>query len=164
MGKLHCFPPSKKKAGQWTQHVVATTRAHRKSEIRYAKEDAFPCWMGRPACEQRALSPVSLLPADCPVCVLPGDKLFQPDTLSEGFINPVIFQYSSGNKDKKGKELEKAATKDLMPLAACLLGASQWQHPSGSTFVVGTKWIARQKLGRLSIKDQLNALLQAWWR
>ena len=99
--------------------------------------------------EQGALPPLSLLPANCPVCVLPGDKLFQSDTLSENFMNPVIFHGFSGNKDKWGKELEKAAKKGILPLAACLLGTEDypplWQHPGGSTFVVGTKWTAKQK-------------------
>ena len=82
-------------------------------------------------------------------------------------MNPVIFHGFAGNKDKWGKELEKAAKKGIVPLAACLLGTEDypplWQHPGGSTFVVGTKWTAKQKRGRLS-KAQLDALLQAWWR
>ena len=87
--------------------------------------------------------------------------------LSENFTNPVIFNGFSGNKDKWGKELEKAAKKGMMPLAACLLGTDDypplWQHPGGSTFVVGSKWTARQRRGRLT-RAQLDALLQAWWR
>ena len=147
---------------QWPRH-------RHTGKLRADMQKRSPSLVGwaRPAFEQGALPPLSLLPAQCPVCVLPGDKLFQSDTLHERFMNPVIFHGFSGNKDKWGKELEKAGKKGMMPMAACLLGTEEypplWQHPGGSTFVVGSKWTARQKRGRLT-RAQLDAILQAWWR
>ena len=161
------FPlPTKKRDNgrslQWPRHGHT-------GKLRPDMQKRTPSLVGwaRPAFEQGALAPLSLLPANCPVCVLPGDKLFQSDTLHEQFMNPVIFHGFSGNKDKWGRELEKAGKKGMMPLVACLLGTEDypplWQHPGGSTFAVGSKWTARQKRGRLT-PGQLDVILQAWWR
>ena len=147
---------------QWPRHGHT-------GKLRPEMQKRTPSLVGwaRPAFEQGALPPLSILPANCPVCVLPGDKLFQSDMLHEQFMNPVIFHGFSGNKDKWGKELEKAGKKGMLPLAACLLGTDDypplWQHQGGSSFVVGSKWTARQKRGRLTA-GQLDVILQAWWR
>ena len=92
------FPlPSKRRDNgrsmQWPRHGHT-------GKLKADMQKRTPSLVGwaRPAFEQGALPPLSLLPANCPVCVLPGDKLFQSDTLNELFMNPVIFHGFSGNK------------------------------------------------------------------
>ena len=128
---------------QWPRHGHT-------GKLRTEMQKRTPSLVGwaRPAFEQGALPPLSLLPAQCPVCVLPGDKLFQSDTLHEHFMNPVIFHGFSGNKDKCGKELEKAGKKGMMPMVACLLGTEDFPL-YGSIQEVALLWSARNgQLGR----------------
>ena len=81
-------------------------------------------------------------------------------------LSAFFFHGYSGSKEIKwGKELEKAAKKGILPMAACLLGTEAvpplWQHSSGSNFVVGAK--RTSKRGCLS-QALVDALLQAWWK
>ena len=119
----------------------------------------------RPAFEQGALPPLCLLPARCPIYVLPGDKMFQADTLIEGFANPVIFHGYSGNKDKWGQKLEKRASGGLPTMLECLLGTTQlpplWQHESGCNFAVGARWTAKNVQGCLTL-SQKEAIRQTF--
>ena len=130
------FPLPSKRSGdgrilQWPRHGHS-------GKLNANMQNRAPSLIGwaRPAFERAALPPLSLLPAKCPVSVLPGDKLFQSDTLQEGFMNPIIFHGYSGSKDRWGKELQKAANKGILPMAVCLLGSPAvpplCQHSSGS--------------------------------
>ena len=112
---------------QWPRHA----HCGKLNDNMQTRSPTLTGW-ARPAFEQGALPPLSLLPAKFPVCVLPGDKLFQSDVWIDGHMNPIIFHGFSGNKDKWGRVLQLAATRGILPMAACLLGTKEkpplWQH------------------------------------
>ena len=66
----------------------------------------------RPLFEQRALSPMSVFPADSPILCLPGDKLFQSKDLDDAYCLPPIVHAFQGNKVRIGKSFKNGRNKD----------------------------------------------------
>lgn len=125
----------------------------------------------RPVFEQGALPVLASLPASLPtlflIGVLPGDLMFQSDTLDEKYMRPAIFHGFSGCKTRWASRLKALAAKGMVTLMETLLGTPAfpplWQSTQGCKFAVGSAWQAQASSGILT-ETQIQAVRGVWCR
>ena len=166
--------------GQWANFVAFPLPSRRTKDGGYVwskhghshclkpdMQTRVPSLLGwaRPAFEQGALPPLSILPADHLLCVLPGSMLFQSEMLDAAYMRPPIFHAFSGDKMRWGEHLRNLADNGVVPLVASLVGMvghpPLWQHCNGCDFVVGNKWKSLHRQGKMTL-EQVAAVMKCW--
>ena len=119
-----------------------------------------------PAFEQGALAPLVFLPANFPIIVLPGDKMFQSRDVSPDYQMAPITHAYGGSKTRVGKALRIKGHTAIMPLQVTLIGGDGklplWAHSDGcrgSRLVNQTLMAPAQALSAMEV-----ACLQTLWR
>ena len=145
-------------ATPWAWHL-STTRLH-------PQNSTFP-HLGRPIFEQRALSPMSVFPADFPSFAFLETNSFRVRMLKKhiAFPNSACFPWEQSDI---GKKLKQWQWQGLRPLAVALIGVDQlpplWTRPTGSDFVRGSKLVAKPYVAeQRKITRTQVLLLQSLW-
>lgn len=162
-----CFPlPDRAADGKynWVKHGTAMLL----DDAYKQRVPPLVSW-GRPAFEQGALPSLVFLPADFPVLVLPGDKLFQNRHInSDVLLAPVTHAYGT-SKLKIGRSLQGHATHAPLPLMPTLCGHDGklplWASTGGVDFIRGARMV-NQKLSAdlLALPGTTTHLLWSCWR
>ena len=122
-----------------------------------------------PAFEQGALAPLVFLPANFPIIVLPGDKMFQSRDVSPDYQMAPITHAYGGSKTRVGRALRIKGHTAIMPLQVTLIGGDGklplWARPDGCDFIRGSRLVNQTLMAPAQTLSTMEvACLQTLWR
>ena len=122
-----------------------------------------------PAFEQGALAPLVFLPANFPIIVLPGDKMFQSRDVSPDYQMAPITHAYGGSKTRVGRALRIKGQTAIMPVQVTLIGGDGklplWAHPDGCDFIRGSRLVNQTLMAPAQALSAMEvACLQTLWR